>query len=323
MNVALSKYRNPDHMTDSNIVIVPDDKPLNIGARLYRKLSADTTVIRSDTDILQDNMVIIGTLIIAHNNIKSLPKQLTVCGSLIMVDCNELEAIPDDLMVGDNIIIQECHKLTTIPALSIDGGSVLVSNCGKLVDFNIYEVGNKLKIDHCPIKSLPSSLYVRYSLTLDTTDIETIPATISAGDKLKLINCPNLTSIECMYVAKQSLTIKHCPNLVQLIDDTYGDVMIFERRSLKLIDCGIKALPKLDLYGGLKLYGCPNLTSLPKGLSVDKLSISNCPNITEFPSDIYIESTLTLYADSGIDMISSRIDVPVIHINDLTYEDLV
>jgi hypothetical protein len=113
-----------------------------------------------------------GNLNLINTNIKKLPNDLYVVGSLSLFNCKQLTKLPDKLYVGNYLDITQTN-ITELPNdLHVEGYIDLIS-CESLKELpsNLY-VGKSLKLWGCEqLTELPDNLYVGGYLYIENTPL--------------------------------------------------------------------------------------------------------------------------------------------------------
>jgi len=141
-----------------------------------------------------------------------------------------------------------------------------------------------LDIQYSKIEELPEGLTVRRHILLDKERILKLGDNITINSNLKLDES-RITSLPKNLKVKGTLDLRYT-KISEIPDGTEVGM------DLLLDNSYISKLPdNLKIKGTLSIYGCTNLTRLPKGLHAGMLSISKT-KITELPEDLIVDTTL-------------------------------
>jgi len=84
-----------------------------------------------------------GKLVLNNSNIKKLPNDLYVDGSLFLWDCAKLTKLPDKLHVGKNLDLWGCEQLTKLPDnLYVDESLIMIGTSIEEIPDNLYVSGD-------------------------------------------------------------------------------------------------------------------------------------------------------------------------------------
>jgi len=92
-----------------------------------------------------------GNLVLNNSNIKKLPNDLYVDGSLFLWDCAKLTKLPDNLYVGKNLDLWGCEQLTKLPdKLYVGQSLIMIGTSIEEIPNNLY-VGGDIYIYDTPL----------------------------------------------------------------------------------------------------------------------------------------------------------------------------
>lgn len=142
-------------------------------------LPAELKIVRGNLNLyksniksLPENLEVQGTLDASFTDIASLSRGLKVAGNLLLMSCEKLESIPADLEVRGNVNLNYTN-ITSLPeGLNVGSLHLYFSKITSLPK-NLKLRGG-LDLSHTPIASLPSNLEVGWTLNLKETNIKKV-----------------------------------------------------------------------------------------------------------------------------------------------------
>jgi len=145
------------------------------------------------------------------------------------------------------------------------------------------EIGSLKIAAYEHLKKLPKNLKVKILEINSWENLISLPEGLQVSEKLVIAGCPNFAGLPDKLEVKE-VRISGCDGLEELPDNLTCD-------SLELVCPNLKNLPKnLKVKKLFRLWGCTNLTELPKSFRGQTLIIEECPGITSLPDDIRLNA---------------------------------
>nr|DAF63798.1 MAG TPA: SspH2 (Leucine-rich repeat protein) [Podoviridae sp. ctz6O13] len=238
----------------------------------------------SHGDILPDNLVINGSLIIFHSDMCLSPKGWKVCGNVYLEHCDNADSLFNSDITIDGGLTLEYVDLTCLPqrmkklkylSVTISSLCLLPDDLELEEDFYLYgtqvnelpdgfKCGGSITISNQKLDCLPDNLTVNGSLTITQTSLRLLPK----GLKVKY----NLDAEESY--------------LEELPDD------IEVGRNIFLNYTHLRRLPdNLTVHGNLECNRTL-LTELPEGLCVEGALRVSATQISLLPDSLYVRHSL-------------------------------
>jgi hypothetical protein len=157
-------------------------------------------------------------------------------------------------------------------------------NSGTLPNITIVVTGNVI-LENSNIYNLPGKLTITGDLIINyCNNITNMPANLNVVN-LYIEKCQSLTALASDITIQNHLSITECP--IQELPDN------LELQSLEITDSNIVLKDNITIHKNLTLFGCPNVSQLPKFSDTTKnITLMYCGNIS-LPS-LTIKNNLTL-----------------------------
>lgn len=231
-----------------------------------------------------------------HRNrkMKRLPKHLEAT-ALTLFDCTKVEKLPETMAVK-RLNLNGCPSLSELPA-----------------GLHVRE----LKLDAIPLTRWPDDLHIDQRLTIENCPwLTELPEGIDVLDELVIRGCPNLRSLPANLRVRQRFDLSGCASLetipeslarvpVLILRDCTGLTRLPENLEVNFLDLGnclnLEALPENGVirFGRLDLRNCARIRTLPDWIGhISQLNVSGCPNLFSLPEGLSVSSWIDVGGSS-------------------------
>jgi hypothetical protein len=227
------------------------------------KLPLNQRIINGDFDIYNDSeisslpegLTVKGNMNIWDCPLTSIPKGLTVEGSLVITSPSKIASIGTGVKIKNNFYVAWIESLLQIPSDLVVGGILDLSGS------KITNLPDNLRIcslvirESKEIKNLPSGLKLEL-LSIDSTNIQSIPDDISISRRLNATDCESLTKLPSNLNINGQLLLSGCTNLFSLPPG-------LKVQDIVLTDTLVKEIPRDAEISGF-IYGFKGKTRDPE-----------------------------------------------------------
>lgn len=164
----------------------------------------DLNIVGSPQSNFPKNLIVCGNLVVSGcPNLASIGEELVVKGDFVLKDCHSLKSVSENLAVYGNVILTGLPAIKSIHSRALFHGDLEISDCANLKRIRAHLSLSNLVLKAIPrLESMEGYVYVSENATLapDTVQPDVKIDTVCVSGNLVFMSEQNLTLHGMLYV---------------------------------------------------------------------------------------------------------------------------